>query len=318
MSMNMTRRGLMRRGGLAAAGAAGLGLPAQAAVAAPVDNPARVPAGTALIDVAADSSRWQAGVANQDSSTTLQGIAFDSANGHFYTLQVAGASQIAYLRSGSQAAVTASIGADVHAESGDLCLTRHDIATGAVNGYMYLLGFGHGVSLGVQPASGGNPAYVWTEAGSGRSGYGQEFVRFPFVTKTVLWTSDPSVHGTPDTNTSATFQGFTSYGQYVCMLSGDPRTSTPSSNLTGIDKWAVHTTSFDLNGRPFPALGEGRSGAAGRLPRVGEAARRRVGGAVSRSGGWRRGRSWPSTRPRTGSTRRSRCRCRPCPSSRCR
>ncbi|MEU3908130.1 hypothetical protein AB0F20_30680 [Streptomyces goshikiensis] len=165
--MNMTRRGLMRRGaGLAAAGAAGLGLPAQAAAAAPVDNPARVPAGTALINVAADSSRWQAGVANQGSSTTLQGIAFDSANGHFYTLQVAGASQIAYLRSGSQAAVTASIGADVHAESGDLCLTRHDIATGAVNGYMYLLGFGHGVSLGVQPASGGNPAYVWTEAGS--------------------------------------------------------------------------------------------------------------------------------------------------------
>ncbi|NEB93282.1 hypothetical protein [Streptomyces bauhiniae] len=319
MTMNMTRRNLIRSGtGLAAGAAAGLGLPAQAAVAAPVDNPASVPGGTALIDVAAGSTRWLAGVANQDSSTTLQGIAFDSAAGHFYTLQVAGASQIAYLRSGSQVAVTASIGGDDHAESGDLCLTRHDVATGAVNGYMYLLGFGHGVSLGVQPASGGNPAYVWTEAGSGRGGYGQEFVRFPFATKTVLWTSHPSVQrfgspdpaatsmtpsvdadhnilliryalgsahwfaaydlaaasatagtgalpaplariqqpplytykadGTPDPTTPATFQGFTSYGQYVYMLDGDPRTTPPSSTLTGTDKWAIHTTSFDLNG----------------------------------------------------------------------
>ncbi|OKI61922.1 hypothetical protein AMK15_17030 [Streptomyces sp. MJM1172] len=73
----------MRRGaGLAAAGAAGLGPPpAQAAVAAPAGNPASVPAGTALIKVAAGSSRWQAGVANQDSSTTLQGIAFHTGAG---------------------------------------------------------------------------------------------------------------------------------------------------------------------------------------------------------------------------------------------
>ncbi|MFD3557185.1 hypothetical protein ACFWWA_34550 [Streptomyces goshikiensis] len=235
----------MRRGTgrAAAAAASGLGLPAQAAMVAPAGNPARVPAGTALINVAAGSTRWLAGTANQDSSTTLQGIAFD-------------------------------------------------IATGAVNGYMYLLGSGHGVSLGVQPASGGKPAYVWTEAGSGRSGYGQEFVRFPFVAKTLLWTSHPSVQrfgspapaatatagtgalpaplariqqpplykhkadGTPDPTTPATFQGFTSYSQYAYMLSGDARTSTPSSTLTGLDKWAIHTTSFDLNGtQNGPATG---------------------------------------------------------------
>ncbi|MEU4150000.1 hypothetical protein [Streptomyces sp. NPDC026659] len=53
--------------------------------------------------------------------------------------------------------------------------------------------------------------------------------------------------GTPTTD-KATFQGFTSYGQYVYMLDGDARTDTTSGTLTGTDKWAIHTTSFDLNG----------------------------------------------------------------------
>ncbi|MET8812480.1 hypothetical protein ABZW47_10785 [Streptomyces sp. NPDC004549] len=327
MTMNMTRRNLMRGGtGLAVGAAAALTLPAQDASAEPVANPASVPGGTALIDVAAGSTRWLAGVGNQDSSTTLQGIAFDSVNGHLYTLQIAGASQVAYLRSGSQAAITPSIGGDDHAESGDLCLTRHDLSTGAVTGYMYLLGFGHGVSLGVEPAKSGSPAYIWTEAGAGQSGYGQEFVRFPFASQTVLWTSHPAVQrfgspdpaatsmtpsvdvdhdilliryalgsahwfaaydlsaaiatantatlpaplariqqpplykytadGTPDTSKAATFQGFTSYGQYVYMLDGDPRTGTASGTLSGTDKWAIHTTSFDLNGaQNNPATG---------------------------------------------------------------
>ncbi|MDQ0991028.1 hypothetical protein [Streptomyces sp. V3I7] len=317
MKMNLTRRSLIRGGtGLAAGAAAVMALPAPAASAAPV-NPASIPTGAPLIDVADGSTRWLGGVTNQDTSTTLQGIAFDSVNGHLYTLQIAGASQVAYLRSGSQVAVTSSIGAPDHDTSGDLCLTRHDLATGAVTGYVYLLGFGHGVSLGIEPANGSTPAYVWTEAGAGQSGYGQEFVRFPFANQTVLWTSHPAVQrfGSPDpaatsmtpsvdvdhnilliryamgsdhwfaaydlsaaiatantgtlpaplaqiqqpplykydangtpTSTPATFQGFTSYGQYAYMLDGDPRISTPSGTLTGVDKWAIHTTSFDLNG----------------------------------------------------------------------
>ncbi|MGV9338443.1 phage baseplate protein [Streptomyces sp. NPDC003688] len=319
MTMDMTRRNLLRGGtGVAVGAAAALALPAQDAAAEPAVNPANVPGGTALIDVAAGSTRWLTGVGNQDSSTTLQGIAFDSVNGHLYTLQIAGASQVAYLRSGSQAAVTSSIGADLHDKSGDLCLTRRDLSTGAITGYMYLLGFGHGVSLGVEPAKSGSPAYVWTEAGCGQTGFGQEFVRFPFADQTVLWTSHPAVQrfGSPDpaatsmtpsvdvdhnilliryamdsdhwfaaydlaaavatantghpmpaplariqqptlykyaadgtpTTDKATFQGFTSYGQYVYMLDGDPRTDTTSGTLTGTDKWAIHTTSFDLNG----------------------------------------------------------------------
>jgi hypothetical protein len=319
MKMNLSRRNLIRGGtGLAAGAAAALTLPAPSAFAAAPVNPANIPTGTALIDVADGSTRWLSAVTNQDTSTTLQGIAFDSVNGHLYTLQIAGASQVGYLHSSSQIAVTASIGGDQHATSGDMCLTRHDITTGAVTGYMYLLGFGHGVSLGIEPANGSTPAYVWTEAGSGQSGYGQEFVRFPFADQTVLWTSHPSVQrfgspdpaatsmtpsvdaahnllviryalgsdhwfaaydlpsavatantgtlpaplaqiqqpalykytdaGVPDPTTPATFQGFTSYGQYVYMLDGDPRTSTPNGTLTGVDKWAIHTTSFDLNG----------------------------------------------------------------------
>lgn len=328
MTSNLTRRNLIRGGtGLAAGTVAALALPGGGTVAeAAGSNPANVPTGTALIDVSNGSTRWLAGVGNQDSSTTLQGIAFDSVNKHLYTLQIAGMSQVAYLRSGSQVAVTQAIGGDDHAESGDLCLTRHDLTTGAVTGFMYLLGFGHGVSLGIEPANGSAPAQVWTEAGAGKSGYGQEVVRFPFTDQGVLWTSHPAVRrfgspdpaatsmtpsvdvdhnllviryalgsahwfaaydlaatvatagtetlpaplariqqpplykykadGTPDPTTPATFQGFTSYGQYVYMLDGDPRISTPSATLTGVDKYAIHTTSFDLNGTGnLPATG---------------------------------------------------------------
>lgn len=319
----LSRRQLLRRGAGVAAAAA-VGAPAIGASGAAADEAALagVPTGTALIGVNNGSTRWLDNVVNQDTSTTLQSFAFDSTNGHFYTVQIAGAGQIAYLKSGAQVAVTSSISGDQHSAAGDMCLTRHSL-TGASTGFMYLLGFGHGVSIGIEPAAGGNPAYVWTEANAGHGGYGNEVVRFPFTNQTVLWTSHPAVQrlplpepgailvtpsvdavhgilllryivggvrwfaaydlataraaaaapasskpaylGTPlakirqptlyaydadgqPTSTAATFQGFTSYGPYLYLLDGVSRTTAPSSTLTGVDKWAIHTTSMDING----------------------------------------------------------------------
>ncbi|MEV0532002.1 hypothetical protein [Kitasatospora sp. NPDC050463] len=200
----VSRRRLMVAGaGVAAAAAGSVAVPG-AARADVVTNPANMPTGAPLIDVASGSASWLPDVVNRDTSTTLQGFAFDSVNGHFFTLQIAGASQVAYLRSGAQVAVTPSISGDQHADSGDLCLTKHDLATGAVLGHMYLLGFGHGVSLGIEPAVGGAPAYVWTEANAARNGYGQEIVRFPFANETVLWTSHPVVQRLASPDPAAT------------------------------------------------------------------------------------------------------------------
>lgn len=205
-STGVSRRRLMFAGaGVAvASAAASVATAAGTAHAEPVVNPARIPDGAPLIAVDHPSTRWNpAAIVNEDTSTTLQGIAFDSVNGHLYTLQIAGASQVAYLKSGSQAAITPSIGATQHDTSGDLCLTRHDL-NGNVLGHMYLLGFGHGVSLGIEPATASAPACVWTEAGAARNGYGQEIVRFPFVDKTVLWTSHPAVQRLASPDPAAT------------------------------------------------------------------------------------------------------------------
>jgi hypothetical protein len=186
----LSRRQLLRTG--AAAAALGTATSVTSATAAAAVNPANMPLGAPLISVGHGSTKWLDAVTNHDTSTTLQGFAFDSVNGHFYTAQIAGASQVAYLRSGSQVAITPAISGGDHAASGDLCITKHDL-TGAVTGVMYLLGFGHGVSLGVEPAAGSTPAYLWTEANAGTGGFGNEIVRFPFADKTVLWTSHPAV-----------------------------------------------------------------------------------------------------------------------------
>ncbi|MET9886522.1 hypothetical protein ABZZ20_25970 [Streptomyces sp. NPDC006430] len=200
----MSRRRLMFAGaGVAAAATAPMAAAGTASAETAV-NPANIPDGAPLIAVNNPSTRWNpAQRVNQDTSTTLQGIAFDSVNGHLYTLQIAGASQVAYLKSGTQVAITPSISGNQHDPSGDLCLTRHDL-DGNVLGYMYLLGFGHGVSLGIEPATASAPAYVWTEANAARSGYGQEIVRFPFTDGTVLWTSHPAVQRLASPDPAAT------------------------------------------------------------------------------------------------------------------
>jgi hypothetical protein len=239
----ISRRQALRGGAVAAAlsgaGAAlaWRGSPASAAPAAGAGpaavtaNPAAIPAGAPLINVGDGSVNWLSGVRNHGTSTTVQGIAFDSVNGYFYTVQLCGASTVSYQENGAQTA-SATISTDQHASAGDLCVTQHDL-TGAIQGTMFLLGFGHGVSIGVQPGTGGAATYLWTEAAAAVSGYGTEVVRFPFADQSVLWTSHPSVQRLP----LAQYDG-------VSTTPSDAATSmTPSVDVT----YGILLLRYDIN-----------------------------------------------------------------------
>jgi hypothetical protein len=82
--------------------------------------------------------------------------------------------------------------ASQHAHDGDLTLTKIS-QSGAILGYMYLNGFGHGLSIGVEPA--GSTTYVWTESNSHyfealgsayANGYGTKIARFAWKNSTTL------------------------------------------------------------------------------------------------------------------------------------
>lgn len=95
-------------------------------------------------------------------NTVQQGFAFDSVNKRLFVSQ---------LRDGTKDT------------SGDLCITELDFS-GKQLGYMYLTGFGHGVSFGAQAE--GSSTYLWTETDVDSGGYGQKLGRFKFVTGTTL------------------------------------------------------------------------------------------------------------------------------------
>ncbi|GAA4231482.1 hypothetical protein FHR32_003485 [Streptosporangium album] len=105
--------------------------------------------------------------------TVLQSFAFDNVHGHMYTVQVKNGA-------GSPAA-------------GDLCVTKLSL-TGTILGHMYLMGFGHGVQIGVEPS--GSSAYLWTETdgvSDGVNAWGRKLARFPFVNGQTLTTSSSSL-----------------------------------------------------------------------------------------------------------------------------
>ncbi|MEU1288293.1 hypothetical protein [Kitasatospora sp. NPDC005856] len=100
-------------------------------------------------------------------ATVMQSFAFDNVNGHIYAVQLAqGSPEL----------------------SGDLCITKLTLG-GTQLAHMYLRGFGHGVSIGVEPA--GSTTYLWTETNvRPESGYGRNICRFPFVAGTELSNTD--------------------------------------------------------------------------------------------------------------------------------
>ncbi len=156
--MPVTRRDLLKLG----AGAA-----ATAALAA---RPAAATEGRFDLTGSSSPLIWKKDLYDQ---TVLQSFAFDNVHGHIYTLQ---------LRNGTG-----------QNAAGNLCLTKLSL-TGTVLGHMYLMGFGHGVQLGVEPS--GSSAYLWTETdgvtenGSAR---GSRLARFRFADGQTLDTSSPAL-----------------------------------------------------------------------------------------------------------------------------
>ncbi len=121
------------------------------------------------IDLAVPSDRWLWQKHTLKEPTVLQSFAFDEANRHLYVLQVT---------------------ATGHA-AGDLCLNQLDFQGNRL-GHMYLKGFGHGVSMGIQRDSEDGSTWIWTEADA-HHGYGRGVTRFHFRNGAVRTAADVKV-----------------------------------------------------------------------------------------------------------------------------
>lgn len=94
--------------------------------------------------------------------TVMQSFTFDNVNRRLFVAQV---------KNGASSD-----------DNGDLCITELDFA-GNQLGHMFLHGFGHGVSIGAEPA--GTSTYLWTEVDSVNS-RGTRLARFRYVNGATL------------------------------------------------------------------------------------------------------------------------------------
>jgi hypothetical protein len=109
----------------------------------------------------------------QQSTWAMQSFAHDHLNGHLYFVQ-------------------SKPGTDP-GHNGDLWITKTN-ETGDRLGYMELLGFGHGSSMGIEPTTTGAAPYVWIEGGdSNDNGAGERLARFRFTHKLTLDYFNPSI-----------------------------------------------------------------------------------------------------------------------------
>ncbi|APU14369.1 MULTISPECIES: teichoic acid biosynthesis protein C [Actinoalloteichus] len=97
--------------------------------------------------------------------TVQQSFAFDNVNRRLF---------VAQRRDGSASG------------AGSLCISRLDFS-GRLLGHMYLTGFGHGVSFGVDAS--GTTSRLWTEIEANGNGYGRRLARFDFVSGRTLTNS---------------------------------------------------------------------------------------------------------------------------------
>ncbi|MER7762617.1 signaling protein [Streptomyces sp. NPDC097619] len=116
--------------------------------------------------------------------TGPQSFAFDDQNRFLYTLQIVQGG--IELPGEDEVASTAE-----RRKAGDMCVTRLDYS-GKNRGHMYLSGFGHGISFGVEP--GKRRTHLWVEGEADeKSGYGRTVTRVPFEDGAVLYSSDPDI-----------------------------------------------------------------------------------------------------------------------------
>lgn len=117
--------------------------------------------------------------------TAIQSFAFDERRARMYALQV--------MEGGIQ--LPGESGPLSHSERlwrGDLCMNALSMS-GEPLGHMYLKGFGHGGTMGVEPRRHGRPA-LWTEWDANpSSGYGRGLARFRFRPGAVLEHQDSAL-----------------------------------------------------------------------------------------------------------------------------
>ncbi|MEU3074455.1 phage baseplate protein [Streptomyces laurentii] len=178
-----TRRTLLVAGAasLAVGGLAGLALWADDETTKDANAPAG-PAIAGSFDIARPTRLWRPTALND--TTGPQSLAFDDTTGDVYVVQQA---QGGLRLRGEKAPVDAA----ERKRAGDLCVTRFS-GSGEQLGRMYLRGFGHGVSMGVQAA--GRTVWLWVESRArGKTAYGQAVTRVPFEDGAVLDDADRSV-----------------------------------------------------------------------------------------------------------------------------
>ncbi|SCF91204.1 signaling protein [Streptomyces sp. Ncost-T10-10d] len=113
-----------------------------------------------------------------------QSISYGSDPGEVYALQVVPAS----VRLPDE---ERPLGGRTRRLAGDMCVTVLS-PSGAETGHMYLRGFGHGISHGVEPS--GGDVLLWVESDVDvRTGYGRAVARIPFRNGAVIDSSSPRV-----------------------------------------------------------------------------------------------------------------------------
>ncbi|MET9373651.1 signaling protein [Streptomyces sp. NPDC002992] len=117
-------------------------------------------------------------------TTGPQSFAFDDVRQQVYALQLV---QGGLRLPGEDEPVDAG----TRKRAGDMCVTRYS-RSGEQFGHMYLRGFGHGISLGVEPEDG--EVWLWVESRAHpKTGYGRSVARVRFRDGSVLDSDDRSV-----------------------------------------------------------------------------------------------------------------------------
>ncbi|WP_371618496.1 signaling protein [Streptomyces sp. NBC_00454] len=183
--LNISRRTLLLGGGTAAAALTGGLFAARFSGAGWITDPGAEPDSPLVGAFDTRTDQQLLAPTSLMNTTVPQSFAFDDARGDVYAVQlVQGGLR---LRGEDR-----QLPSDQRAAEGDMCVTRLPAPGTGDPQFMYLRGFGHGVSIGVQPHRSG--VWIWTESDADpANGYGRAVARVPFREGTTLDSADPSV-----------------------------------------------------------------------------------------------------------------------------
>ncbi|MEX0168479.1 hypothetical protein [Streptomyces sp. LMG1-1-1.1] len=181
-----------------------------------------------------------------------QAIATDTRNGYVFVLQ---------MESGSQ----------TDTEQGNMRLNRIDRLTGEFLDSMQLKGFGHGISMGVEPQ--GTDTYVWTEVGplhltkradgTVKAAFGKAVTRFLYKKDAILDGNSTELRKfTPPGSTAGTGPSIDPVNNLLCVMyhqSGKRRFTRYDLAAAAAGNWVPVGTTFvmrDCDGLPETCVDE--------------------------------------------------------------